>query len=458
MKPRRNFLKSATAVSIGFSGLHQLTGSTIASGNSNSIYGPLQRDPEGILDLPPGFRYQVISRTGDRMTDGWNVSGKPDGMAAFDAPNGMTVVIRNHELALNMQDQGGPFEDLSRLPANFDPKLCYDAGEPNETPFFGGTSTFVYDCEHKSLHSQFQSLFGTDRNCAGGITPWGTWISCEEPETAGMMTPRGRKHGYCFEVRPTLEPSLQKPRKFPALGRFRHEAIAADPASGIFYLTEDAPNGLLYRFIPDQKGNLVSGKLQALVLTDYAGEDTTSGIPLGERLQATWADLDDVESPKDDLRVRGQAAGGNLFARGEGMWYGCHEPNGTLPSQPAIYWVCTTGGKNQSGQIWRYFPETSEVELYLEPNDHDLLQNGDNLTIAPWGDLIICEDAKKESNLLRGVTPDGTFYTLAANALNSAEFAGACFAPSHPTLFVNIQSPGLTLAITGPWSRRGKAT
>lgn len=444
MKTRRQFLRAATAVTVGFSGLQRLSGTVVEDQiQANSIYGPLLPDPDGILDLPQGFNYTVISRTGDVMDDGWKVSGKPDGMAAFDAPTGQTVIIRNHELALNMQKEGGMFDDLSRLPEGFDPELCYDSGADGEAPFFGGTSTFVYDCHRQRLDGQFQSLFGTDRNCAGGLTPWGTWVSCEEPENKHMLTSRGQKHGYCFEVWPTLTPKLQKPVRRTGLGRFRHEAIAVDPETSIVYLTEDLPDGLIYRFIPDQPGDLERGKLQALVINEFAGQDTTMGVPLGRKLKVQWKDMEDVESPKDDLRVQGQSKGGSIFARGEGMWYG-HE---------AIYWVCTTGGENQSGQIWRYFPKTSEVELYLEPNDHELLQNGDNLTIARWGDLIICEDAKKESNLLRGVTPEGEFYTLAANSLNSSEFAGACFSPNHDTLFVNIQNPGLTLAVTGDWGR-----
>ena len=443
MNSRRDFLRAATAVSVGFSGLHKLSAAQIKDGGaSRQPYGPLVSDPKGILDLPKGFKYQVLSKTGDRMDDGWKVSGKPDGMAAFQAENGQTILIRNHELSLKMANQGGPFDDLSKLPGGFDPALCYDPGKKSgEPPFFGGTSTLVYDCENQKLVRQFQSLFGTDRNCAGGPTPWGTWISCEEPETKDMTSSRGRNHGYCFEVRPTLEPELQKPAVLPALGRFRHEAIAVNPKTGFVYLTEDLPDGLIYRFLPDKPGNLESGQLQALIIEDFRGKDTTTGVPVGKPLEASWINVDDIDAPKDDLRARGTSAGASIFARGEGMWWG----------RDAVYWVCTTGGRNQSGQIWRYFPDRSEVELYLEPNDHDLLQNGDNITIAPWGDLIICEDAKKQDNMLRGVTPEGQFYTLAANALNNSEFAGACFAPNHPTLFVNIQNPGLTLAITGPF-------
>ena len=93
------------------------------------------------------------------------------------------------------------------------------------------------------------------------------------------------------------------------------------------------------------------------------------------------------------------------------------------------------------------------VTLYLEPNNTQLLQYGDNLTVAPWGDVVICEDGTADQ-YLRGVTPDGKVYTLARSAyLGNSEICGSCFAPNHPTLFLNIQNPGITLAITGPWDK-----
>ena len=113
-------------------------------------------------------------------------------------------------------------------------------------------------------------------------------------------------------------------------------------------------------------------------------------------------------------------------------------------------------------RYWRYTPSPYEgtkqeaqhpgqLELYIEPNDNHLLESCDNLTVAPWGDLIVCEDGANDQ-YLRGITPEGKIYTLAHNNYaGDAELCGACFAPNHPTLFVNIQWPGITLAITGPW-------
>lgn len=441
MKSRRQFLRNASAVTAGFLGLERLCASNSAPAAATpGPYGPLIKDPAGILDLPKGFSYRVLSQLGDRMSDGFKTPGKFDGMAAFEAGDGRTILIRNHELALSMADHG-PFEDNSRLPAGFDPASCYDPGAEDEAPMVGGTTTLVYDEATGKVDSHFISLLGTDRNCAGGPTPWGTWITCEEPESASMATRRGRKHGYCFEVKPTTTPGIQKPVPLPALGRYRHEAVAIDPETSIVYLTEDTGDSLIYRFVPDRPEQLLAGKLQALAIREMPMAVTGKDFPVRKPMAVDWIDLDDIDAPNDDLRIRGRQKGAAVFARGEGAWQGLD----------AIYWVCTSGGANGGGQIWRYFPKTNQVELYLEPNNHALLQNGDNITIAPWGDLFICEDAKKDDNMIRGVTKNGEFYTLASNAFNNSELAGACFKPGGSTMFVNLQNPGHTLAITGPW-------
>ena len=156
-----------------------------------------------------------------------------------------------------------------------------------------------------------------------------------------------------------------------------------------------------------------------------------------------WIDLDNVESPDDDLRFRGFDAGAARFCRGEGMW----------TAGDTIYFACTSGGSAKGGQIWRHMPRASTLELFIEPNDRARFEMGDNLTVAPWGDLIICEDGPSVDYLV-GVTPDGKLYRFGKNALNESELAGAVFSPDATTLFVNIFTPGMTLAITGPWNKR----
>ena len=151
-----------------------------------------------------------------------------------------------------------------------------------------------------------------------------------------------------------------------------------------------------------------------------------------------------------DLRYRGFEQGAARFARGEGMWHGENE----------VFFACTNGGEIGAGQIFRYVPSPYEgterekntpatLELFLESNDTDLLKSCDNLTIAPWGDLVICEDDPHP--FIVGVTRQGELYKLGENVGFPSEFAGGVFSPSGKTYFVNIQDAGLTLAITGPW-------
>jgi uncharacterized protein len=456
---RRSFLWQASAVGAGFLGLHRhLSG---ASGISRGPYGELVPDPAGLLDLPSGFRYAILSRAGEKMSDGYKVPGQFDGMAAFDVGSSRLALIRNHEIG-HSGFSAGPFDDNRRLPEGLDPAMVYDAGRFGAQPFVGGTTTLVYDQKTQSLSSQYLSLIGTDRNCAGGPTPRGSWITCEEP--ADLTTQWGIHHGYCFEVPARAEIGLVKPEPLRALGRFRHEAIAIDPRTGVVYLTEDRNDGVLYRMVPTQPDNLLAGgRLQALGLVDGEGKDTrnwpggTGSFPIRERFAVRWIDLDEVEAPKDDLRLRAVAAGALVFSRGEGMWWAA--PG--VVDEAAIYWACTDGGQKLTGQIFRYYPSSAEgtvgeadapgyVELYLEPNDSDLLKNGDNVTIAPSGHLFICEDTSG-SNFLRGVTREGEFYTFARNATNDSELAGVCFSPDGTTLFMNIQDPGVTFAVTGPF-------
>ncbi len=462
---RRHFLRHSAAVTVGFLGLDRHLAGAAPRLQS---WGPLKTDPHRIIDLPEGFRYVVLSRTGDRMDDGFLVPGQFDGMAAFPADDGKVVLVRNHEIG-HAYSELGPFKNNAKLPEKFDPALCYDPGSDQSPPFVGGTTNLVFDPATETVTGQFLSLVGTDRNCAGGPTPWGTWITCEEP--ADLVSETGLKHGYCFEVSASATPGLTPPVALKGLGRFRHEAVAVHPDSGAVYLTEDRGDGMIYRFLPAEPGNLAAGgRLQALKIRDRKSVDTRNWpgdeapFPVRQRVAVDWIDLDDIEAPLDDLRLRGVAAGAARFSRGEGMWYGSPEQVG----EEAIYWVCTDGGQVQKGQIFRYFPspaegkageadQPGEMELFLEPNDTDLLRNGDNICIAPSGDLVICEDTSG-TNAIRGVTPAGEFYTIGQNGMNGSEVCGGCFSPDGKWLFVNIQSPGITLAITGPWRETSPAT
>lgn len=449
---RRNFLKSAAAISLGFTGLQRNIAAAAGAEGIGAGYGPLLPDAGGILDLPEGFSYRVLSRTGDAMSDGLLVPGLPDAMAAFAGPQGRTLLVCNHELTAGALAVGAFGEQNERV-AQLDREWFYDYGKGS--PALGGTSTLVIGPTGE-VERHYMSLAGTIRNCAGGPTPWGSWVTCEET-TQSADEYHEKDHGYNFEVPASVQIQRARPLPLRQMGRFNHEAVAVDPGSGIVYQTEDSGESLIYRYIPKEPGMLAAGgRLQALVVIDRPSLDTRNWedeagrqVRPRDRLRTSWIDIDNVESPENDLRHQGFANGAARFARGEGMWYG----------NDAIYFACTSGGPAKKGQVWRYEPGLHEgttdetpgtLELFIEPNDADLVENCDNLTVAPWGDVILCEDGP-EDQFLVGVTPEGELYKLGYNAFNTSEFAGAVFSPDGGELYVNIQNPGITLAIRGPW-------
>jgi hypothetical protein len=439
---RRSFLAGTAASAAGFAGLHALFSSPRPE--TSSVYGPLRPDPLGLLTLPEGFTCTPFSRTGERMDDGFFVPGAHDGMAAFPGPDGLTILVRNHELVAQDRHRG-PFGKSNELLASLPGHRLFDPGR-GVLPGQGGTTTVVYDTKNRRRVRHFLSLAGTWRNCAGGPTPWGSWITCEESVQVARP-PIERPHGWCFEVPATAEPKLADPVPLTAMGRFNHEAIAVDPKSGCVYLTEDRPDGLLYRLVPRTPGQLArGGRLQALRYRERASWDTGNKglgpeIAVGRPMEVEWIDLEWIDSPtSDDLRYRGFKAGAARFWRGEGIW----------TARDGVYFCCTSGGANSKGQVWRLSPDGGRLDLFLEPRDAGLADMCDNLCAAPWGDLILCEDGPGWNRLV-GVTPKGKVYTLAQNVFNLFEICGACFSPDGSTLFANLQRPGITVAITGPW-------
>ncbi|KLI63064.1 phosphatase [Aurantiacibacter marinus] len=409
------------------------TSAALAASSANH-FGPLHADPAGVLDLPQGFSYRVISRLGDTMSDGFTVPDRADGMGCFDLGNGRLALVRNHELSPN-HDGGGV-----SMPA-------YDTIARSLIPLPGGTTTIEIDAATLERTAEYRSLAGTIRNCAGGITPWNSWLSCEE-NTARADGRINQDHGYVFEV-PANAGGLVDPVPLRAMGRFNHEAACVDPASGIVYMTEDRGDSLLYRFIPDVPGDLAQGgTLQALVIDGIANTSNRGGtfMPLGQPFAGTWIMLDNIEAPEDDLRTRGAAMGAATFARGEGLWMGEGE----------MFFTATSGGAAEQGQIFRLRPGANgptAIDLFYESPGSDEYSFGDNLCVAPFGDLIVCEDQHGDmvDNYLRGITPAGEAYAFGRIRLQT-EPAGACFSPDGRTMFLNIYSPTMTLAITGPWT------
>ncbi|QNE04841.1 alkaline phosphatase PhoX [Croceicoccus marinus] len=429
---RRRFLAATSA----FAGL-AASGCTTASSGPPApralVYGQLVKDPDGVLDLPQGFSYRVVSRLGDAMDDGGTVPDRADGMGCFQLPDGRIALVRNHELKPN-HDAGGV------LPSGF-------ARGRDGKVLPGGTTTLVLDPDTLEVEHQYRSLAGTIRNCAGGTTPWGSWLTCEEAKLGGDTEPG---HGWVFEV-PAAHRGLVDPVPLKAMGRFNHEAAVIDPVSGHAYLTEDREDGLIYRFIPNEKGNLAAGgRLQALTgIADTRNWGGNVTMKVGEPIRVGWVDLDDVEAPRDDLRLRGAAKGAALFARGEGIHMG---PDSSGRSE--AYFCCTSGGAAGYGQVFRLIPgpDGDRLELFYESTDRRDFFYGDNLTVAANGHLVVCEDSYDAvvDNHIRGITPEGAAYPIARLTMQT-ELAGACFSPDGRTLFVNAYSPSITFAITGPW-------
>ena len=460
---RRDFMRSAQAVGLFYA---SFTIAGCAQAHSANGRFALIPDPARRLDLPEGFSYTLVSETGGIMSDGFFRPGRPDGMACFADPDSADkcILMRNHE---NWESVplGSPFGKGNELLDRVSESQLYDR-KKDGSPFFGGVTKLVYDLKNKRMEKDFLVLTGTAANCSGGKTPWGSWLTCEEE----MLKPEegsGKYHGFVFET-PSSATGLIDAIPLKAMGRFTHEAAAVDPKTGIVYMTEDARHGLFYRFIPNLPGKLQEGgRLQALALKgrksaitsnwpkDWGGNGPEAFV-VGQDHVAEWIDLDDVEAPEGDLAHRGHAAGAAQFMRGEGLDYAVRMDGKTGD----FYFTCTEGGAERVGQIWRYTPDESAddgsaaggtLQLFFESTSADSLDMCDNLVVAPWNDIILCEDGRGDQ-YLRGLSPDGKIYDIARNAhKDKSEFCGACFSPDGQTMFVNVQDPGYTYAITGPW-------
>lgn len=393
--------------------------------------------------LPEGFRYTILSQANDLMNDEQKLPGLPDGMGCFLATKrdsrlrsgNACLLVRNHETSLS--NDSTPLVEFA-----YDPRCV------------GGTTTLELD-EKLGIIRQHYSLIGTFRNCSGGKTPWHTWISCEEvsvvPEgTKGAKetySKVSRRHGYNFEVNPRSK-KMEKPIPLRAMGRFKHEAVSFDLA-GIAYQSQDEGKSSFYRFIPNEKRQLQKGgKLQALVMNEEKNFHTSQHeLTIGEALPCSWTDIPEADPPNDTVFTQAQEGGAAIFHRGEGMWADGND----------IYLVITNGGKAGLGQIFRYRPREhlaqGTLELVYESKSRTM-HAPDNMTVAPWGDLILCEDNGSDYNRLLGFTQSGHLYTIASTHLG--EWAGACFSPDGKVLFANLQNNGYTLAITGPWDQLRK--
>ncbi len=383
-------------------------------------------DPAGLLDLPPGYSYQVIGRSFERMSDGLRAPAEPDGMGCFALSDGSWVLMRNHELARDASQ--GAFGGRGPSQA-FDPEAQ------------GGVTRLVLDPRSLAVRSSNLALAGTLRNCSGGPSPWG-WLTCEEAVDEG--------HGYVFAC-PADSNTLAMAHPIRGYGRFRHEAVAVDPRTNIAYLTEDQNDGCLYRFVPTKKDVPFVGRLQALSVVDAPSYDSSERLATDRAVRVRWVDVADPDPSEDVVRQQAHELGAARVRRGEGIAY--HDGE--------LFFTATTGGRAGRGQILRLRlgalateekvgESTDTLELLAEANDETPLDCPDNVTVAPWGEVFVAEDGSGDQ-FIRAISPDGRVRDIARNAMSSRELAGVCFSPDGSTLFFNMQGDGLTVAVRGPF-------
>jgi len=490
---RRTFLTQSAKVAAGTIAMSAGPFGALASraafaepkfARENGGYGPLGPVPDlrdGVvrLHLPAGFQYRSFGVRNTPLTEEATITpGRHDGMAAFSWRNGRIRLVRNHE-----QTQPAPvgaFGDVSS---------AYDAQAP------GGTTTLEISPRADEVKS-WVSLNGTTFNCAGGASPWGTWITCEETpngvdqQRSFLVGPGDpddltyeQKHGYLYEVPVSRGPgALEVAEPIRSAGRFAHEAADVDPSTGIVYMTEDdfAYASGFFRYIPPNhpfrdKRVEDGGRLEALgVIPDDASAPVTMDLHANQIPGTTylvgWIEIEDPDptfapglSNDEAARIVFQEAeskGAARFSRLEGMnyWGGkmffvSTEGGGPFDSDPPPN--SSAGFGDGYGQVWMYDLSAETLTLVFESPGPDVLDFPDNITVSPRRkSVLMCEDSGS-GNMLRALTRQGLIFDFALNAISGGadEFAGATFGPGGQVLYTNAQSNGITYAIWGPWER-----
>lgn len=393
---RRTLLRGGVALAVAATGVGVGTSGVLShrprrdDDVGDSPYGPLSpvRDRATglpLLRLPAGFEYVTHGWTGDPLENGAPTPPFHDGMAVVRADGTRLWLIRNHERRRGRRQFA-------------DPALVWDARAP------GGTTTLVFDtAAGRWVGPARASLGGTSGNCSGGVTPWGTWLSCEE-----SLDVRLEPHGWVFEVAPE---GAARPEPLTAMGRFNHEAAAVDPRSGIVYQTEDRPFAGFYRFVPAVPGVLRrGGRLEMLAVPDRPRALLDRGLRTGATFPTTWVAIDDPErgdSPgtRNGMGVfmQGRERGGAAFVRLEGCWWG-HD---------RVWFTSTLGGDAGAGQVWTYEPDRARLALAYESPTPRTLDSPDQGSVGPRGGVVMCEDGNVTGQRLVGLTSRGAPFALA---------------------------------------------